>query len=166
MSLKKLVVSLIFAAPFVLFLTPRVLAWHYEECLRENPLAAPECEGLHRGGTKPAPAVDNPFGAVEPPPGVTAHGVGPEGLVSLLNVGLKLLVVVAGLWALLNLIVAGYQFMTAGGDPKNIASAWARIWQSLTGLIIVVSSFLIAAILGQLLFGDPAAILNPKIFTP
>lgn len=80
-----------------------------------------------------------------------------------LNSLLKLVFIAAGLWGFLNLILAGYQFMTAGGDPKKVGEAWARIWQSLLGLLIIVSSFLIAAIMGILLFKDPAAILQPKL---
>lgn len=80
-----------------------------------------------------------------------------------LNSFLKLVFIAAGLWGFINLILAGYQFMTAGGDAKKVGEAWARIWQSLVGLLIIVSSFLIAAIMGILLFKDPSAILQPKL---
>ena len=108
----------------------------------------------------------NPFGQIKPPPGVEKHGATPSGLINLLNLGLKLLVVFAGIYAVINIIFAGYQFMSAGGDPKNIEKAWGRIWQSLIGLLLVAGSFLIAAIFGQLLFGRADAILNPSIFVP
>lgn len=108
----------------------------------------------------------NPFGTVSPPPGVGAHGAGPEGIISLLNVILKLLVVLGGIWALLNIIFAGYGFMSAGGDPKAIEKAWAKIWQSMVGLLFIAGSFVIAAVIGQLIFGDAGAILNIKLFGP
>lgn len=79
---------------------------------------------------------------------------------------LRLVFVVAGIWAFINFIIAGFQYMSAGGDPKALNAAWARIWQSLIGLVFVVGSFALAALIGQLLFGDPSAILNPVIYGP
>lgn len=84
-------------------------------------------------------------------------------LLDFLNNFLKLIFIAAGLWAFINLIMAGFGYMTAGGDPKQLTKAWDRIWQSLLGLLIIVSSFLIAAIMGILLFKDPLAILRPKL---
>jgi hypothetical protein len=109
--------------------------------------------------------IENPFKKL----GVPAYGqdVGPDfGLIVFLNNILKLVVVIAGLFAFFNVIIAGYQFMTAMGDPKGITSAWNKIWQSLVGLVLVAGSFVLAAIFGWLLFGDATAILQPKIYGP
>ncbi|MAG60109.1 hypothetical protein CMO96_04985 [Candidatus Woesebacteria bacterium] len=108
----------------------------------------------------------NPFGAVSPPPGVEAHGGGPGGIINLLNVVLRLLIAIGGIYALVNIIIAGYQFISAGGDPKNIENAWGKIWQSLLGLLIIAASFIIAAVISQLIFGKADAILNPQVYTP
>ena len=106
--------------------------------------------------------VENPL----PPAyrGITAAQGG--GLILFLTNILRLVFVVAGLFAFINLILAGFQFMGAGGDSKAIEKAWSRIWQSLLGLILVVGSFALAALFGYLLFGDAGFILNPKIYTP
>lgn len=88
------------------------------------------------------------------------------GLIVFLNNILKFVVVIAGIFAFLNVIIAGYQFMTAMGDPKGITVAWNKIWQSLIGLVLIAGSFVLAAIFGWLLFGDATAILKPKIFGP
>jgi hypothetical protein len=79
---------------------------------------------------------------------------------------LRLVFVVAGVFAFINFIVAGFQYMSAGGDAKALTSAWDRILQSLIGLIFIVGSFAIAALIGQLVFGDAGFILNPKIYGP
>ena len=84
----------------------------------------------------------------------------------LLNNILKLLIVVGGLYALLNIVLAGYQFIGAANDPKKIEAAWAKIWQSIIGLLIIVASFALAALLSQILFGDVKVIFNPKIIGP
>lgn len=109
--------------------------------------------------------IKNPFSIF----GVTkyAEGVGPNfGLIVFLNNLLRLIFLGAGLFAFLNLIIAGLGFISAEGDPKKISSAWAKIWQSLVGLLIIVSSFVLAAIFGQLIFGDAGAILKPKLYGP
>lgn len=87
------------------------------------------------------------------------------GPVILMNSVLKIVFIIAGLWAFINFIIAGYGFMSAGGESKNISKAWDRIWQSFIGLLFIVGSFLLAAIAGVLLFHDPTAILQPTLGT-
>ena len=93
-------------------------------------------------------------------PDIQSGGIG-----AVLSLVLKLLIVVAGLYALFNLIIAGYAFMSAGDDPKKVAGAWAKIWQTLLGLAVAAGAFVLAAIFGQLIFGDSTFLLKPKIPT-
>jgi hypothetical protein len=85
------------------------------------------------------------------------------GIISFMNTILKLVFIVAGLYSFMNIIIAGFGFMTAGGDPKQFTKAWDRIWQTLLGLVIIVISFLFAALMGLILFKDPTAILQPTL---
>lgn len=89
-----------------------------------------------------------------------------SGLINLLTNILRLAFVAAGIYALVNFIIAGFQYMTAGGDSKALGSAWSRIWQTLLGLVIMVGSFALAAIIGQIFFGSATYILNPVIYGP
>jgi len=91
---------------------------------------------------------------------------GTGGLILFLNNLVKLLIVVGGLFAFFNIILAGYGFMSAGDDPKAMGRAWAKIWQSLFGLLFIAGSLVLAAIFGWLLFGDASAILIPRIYGP
>jgi len=72
--------------------------------------------------------------------------------------------ILAGLYVLLNIIIAGYLYIQGG--TQNTAAAWAKIWQSLLGLIIVASAILLTAVVSWFIFGDPAFILKPTIITP
>lgn len=106
------------------------------------------------------------FGTINPPPAISKYSASPGvALGTLLNVGLKLMIVVAGIYALINLVLAGYAFMSAGDDAKKVAGAWAKIFQSLLGLAVAAGAFVLAAIFGQLIFGQWDFILNPKIPT-
>lgn len=107
------------------------------------------------------------FGNIQQPEALKNFGgVEQGGIGKFLNTTLRILIVGAALYALFNLVTAGYGFMSAGDDPKKVAGAWAKIWQTLLGLAFAAGAFVLAAIFGQLIFGDPTFILNPKIPTP
>ncbi len=104
------------------------------------------------------------FGTIAPP--ITGYPSDPSGLIMLLTNFLRLAFVIAGIWAFINFILAGYSFLSAGGEPKNISSAWQKISMTVVGLVIIVGSFILAGIIGFLVFGDPLFILRPKIYQP
>ena len=111
------------------------------------------------------------IGNIKPPPAIDLYlkktgGVKGAALILFLNNILKLMIVLAGLFALFQLILAGYDFISAGGDTKKVTNAFNKIWQALLGLIIVAASFTIAGIVGKLFFGDWTAITNPVIYGP
>ncbi len=113
-------------------------------------------------------AAENFIGSVTNPlPPVYQNVTGSQGgLVLLLTNILRLVFVAGGVFAFLNIIVSGFEFMNAGGDSKKIENAWNRIWQSLIGLVLIVGSFALAALFGYLIFGDAGFILSPKIYGP
>lgn len=114
-------------------------------------------------------ALDDPIGVINPTgygifstPAIDSDGK-LTGVIVLMNIVLRIVFIVAGLWTFLNFIIAGFDYMNGQGDAKKVANAWTRILQSLIGLVIIVASFLIAAIIGLVLYGDVTAILNPTI---
>jgi hypothetical protein len=109
----------------------------------------------------------NPFGSVDPPQGVNKFAGGNvQGIPVFINVLLKTMIVFAGIYALFSIIIAGYTFMSAGGDTKKIEAAWARIWQTFLGVAFAAGAFALAAVIGQLVFGDADALLQLQIFGP
>jgi hypothetical protein len=110
--------------------------------------------------------MDNIFGNIkQPAPLANFNPVESGGIGQFLNLILQVLIVGAGIYALFNLILAGYAFLSAGDDPKKIEAAWAKIWQTVLGLIVVAGAFVLAAIFGWLIFRDPSFILSPIIPT-
>lgn len=106
------------------------------------------------------------FGSIEQPEALKNFGSVEEGaLGKFLQIAIDLLVVGAGIYALINLLLAGYAFLSAGDDPKKAAGAWAKIWQTMLGLVIVAGSFVLAAIFGKIIFGEYDALLKPVIPT-
>lgn len=100
---------------------------------------------------------------------LTLEGSGYGGLSSVgtfISNILRLFFVVAGIYALFNFLVAGFDYINAGGDSKKLTHAWSRIWQSLLGLVIIVASFAIASLFGYLIFGRADFIFNPTVYGP
>ena len=105
-------------------------------------------------GKVPVPQELNKFGDV------SNGGIG-----KLLQLLLMLIIVGGGIYALFNLVLAGYAFMGAGDDPKKVEGAWGKIWQTALGLLFMAGAFVLAAIFGQLIFNKWDFILNPTIPT-
>lgn len=110
--------------------------------------------------------IDNPLQKINP------NGYGGvlftqgSGLISFISNIIKFATVAAGLFALINLIIAGYTYISAGADSKKTSEAWSRIYMSLIGLVVIASSYVIAGIIGLVIFGRPDAILSPQIYGP
>jgi len=110
---------------------------------------------------------DDVIGTVTPPAIIDdGYGGYQTGITAFISNIILLLTIVAGLWMLINFILAGLQFISSRGDEKAIASAWNKIYNSIIGMVIIVVAYLLVALLSYLLFGDPGFILNPKIFGP
>jgi len=108
--------------------------------------------------------VVNPFNTLTP--GLTPYTTSTcgSGLFIIANNLVKLIIVLAGIYAFFNFILAGYSFLGAGGEPKTISKAWEKIWQSILGLTVVAGSFILAGIVGYLVFGSFTALLTPRIY--
>lgn len=104
------------------------------------------------------------FGEVNAPIAIRRYGSG--GIALFISNIVKLLIVGAGLFALFNIILAGYSFLSAGDDPKKMAAASAKIWQSLIGLAVAAGAIVLAMLFGQIIFGDPNALLQIQVFGP
>lgn len=107
---------------------------------------------------------DNPFGTIEAPDALSQYGSEPSlAIGGLIQKAIQFLIVGAAIYALFNLILAGYSFMSAGDDAKKVSGAWAQIYQTIIGLAFAAGAFVLAALFGQLIFGKWEFILDPVI---
>ena len=109
------------------------------------------------------------FGQIQPPPAVARFApttLNPLGLTRFIGIIISALIVGAGLYFLLNVITAGYQFLSSGDDPKGVSSAWAKIYQSIIGLIIVAAAVLLTSVISLIFFGTAGAIMNITLYGP
>ena len=107
--------------------------------------------------------IQNPLTHFNSPYGDVGSDTGPVTFISNL---LMLVSVGAGIFAFINLLLAGIQYIGSAGKPENTSAAMARINMSLVGLAIIAGANALAAIFGQILFGSWDAILNPQIYGP
>ena len=94
------------------------------------------------------------------------EGLQQGGLIAFANNLIKLIIVVAGIYAFINLLTAGFDHIASEGDPKRAEAAKAKILNSLIGIVIMVASFALTAVISKIFFGSYDAILNPKIYGP
>lgn len=102
------------------------------------------------------------IGTISDPHSGTLAG-GAANLTSLLGAIIRLITIVAGIYAFINFLVGGFGFITSGGDPQAVSRSWSRIYQSLIGLAVVVLAFVFAGLMELLLDID---ILDPTITGP
>lgn len=107
------------------------------------------------------------IGTVAPPKALgNFRNVESGGLGQLISLFVGLLIMGASIYALFNFVLAGYAFMSAENDPGKIQGAWAKIYQTIIGLAFAGGAFVIAGVVGQLLFGSWTALTTPSIPTP
>lgn len=109
--------------------------------------------------------IDNPLGSAAFPEAAGYASV-EGGLATLISNVVRLVTIAAGLFSFANLLIGGFTYITANAEAEKLVQAWAKIWQSLIGMIIIVGAFALTGIISQLLYGDYMTILKPVIYGP
>ena len=86
-----------------------------------------------------------------------------EGLFKFLGNVLKFIGTIGGVYMIIQLIMAGFAYINSAGDPKAASAAWAQIWQSILGMVIIASAFVIASVVERF---TGIKILSPVIYGP
>ncbi|MBD3250613.1 MAG: hypothetical protein GF381_03535 [Candidatus Pacebacteria bacterium] len=114
----------------------------------------------------PGDSPDSVIGRIKPPPGVENYNEGNTiGIFIFMSQMIKLVTIVAGIWTMFNFIMAGWTYLTAGGDSSAGEKVSKQMTNSVVGLVIVALAYSIAALVGLIIFGDASYILNPQIQT-
>lgn len=84
-----------------------------------------------------------PFGGVEANANPLAN------ILSLVSSVVGFMTISACIWFLFQILYAGYEWTSAGGDTKKIADARSRITHAFMGMVIVVGAWSLLAVVGQ-----------------
>lgn len=104
-------------------------------------------------------AADDIVGTIALPSGVPSE-VGQTG--SLITTIVRFFIIIGGLFTLWSFLSGGFKYITSNGDKAKVQEAGNMITMSIVGLVIMAASFVIIAIISQLLFGSFSAILAPE----
>lgn len=103
---------------------------------------------------------DDIVGTLTPPSGILSEV---ESTNSLLRTIIIFLITLAGLYSFIQFILGGFGIISAGGDSAKVETAQKQITNAIIGLVVIGASFLIAAVVSQLLFGRADFIFNPEL---
>jgi len=114
------------------------------------------------------PSAEDAIGVIDKTPGVdkfsTGSGTSTIGLIPFISTIIQLVTVIAGIWVLFNIILAGYIYVTSNGDTSAHTKVRDKITLSVIGLALIVATYTIIGIISLLLFGDAGYILSPTIY--
>lgn len=107
-------------------------------------------------------------------------GIGPLGLIGIpasqaprvfatvISNVIAFMTIIGALWFMFQVFIAGYNWLSAGGDKQKVAEARGKLTQAVTGLVVVVIAIffvrLIATLLGIEVALDPIEAV--KLLTP
>ena len=60
---------------------------------------------------------------------------------------------IAGLYALVLLLLGGFEWVSSGGDDKKLSSARGKIINAIIGLVVMVAVLTLVILLEQVVFG-------------
>lgn len=109
-------------------------------------------------------------GKVRLPFGVTQYNsysgsVGNIGVLAFANSLIILFFSICVVWFMFNLIHVGLQYLASPGDTKVLEKLKEALFYPTAGLVLLASSYVIAALIGAFVFGDSSFILNPTLPT-
>jgi len=105
---------------------------------------------------------------ITPAPLGNLHGLGPLGDVidkltpadvspasnlftKVISTIIGLITIVAGIWFLIQLLLAGFNWISSSGDKNKVQEAQHKITNSVIGLTIVVAAYALTSLLGKIL---------------
>jgi hypothetical protein len=78
---------------------------------------------------------------------------------------ISFIVVIAGVYALWQLLTGGLGYVTSNGDKAKVQESTQKMFMAILGLTVIGASFIIAAVVSKLLFGNSSVIFSPTLKT-
>lgn len=76
---------------------------------------------------------------------------------------INLFAIICGIWSMFNFLYAGYTYIINQYDTKAQQEIKDRLTMTVIGLVIIVSAYMAAGLVGLIFFGDATFILQPKL---
>lgn len=86
-----------------------------------------------------------------------------SGLFTFMSNLFKIVGTIGAIYVVFQFLIAGYDYISANGDSKKTEQAWAKIWQSILGLVIISSAFVLSGVVERL---TGISAINPVIVGP
>jgi len=120
---------------------------------RELGPGSQDCGSAIIGGVEPPVAVQN----------INSASGGEIGLIFFLSRMIRFGTIVAGIFVIWNFVAAGFTYISSAGNADAHVKVRDKITWSVIGILVIVSAYTIAGIIGLVYFKDPTFILNPQI---
>ncbi|MFO0703881.1 MAG: pilin [Patescibacteria group bacterium] len=117
-----------------------------------------EMYGPGKTGVDPGITLSDPTGVFEsvkcdPNKGVLAVGWRIPTFSELIGNVIRLIFFIAGLFALIFLLLGGFEWLQSGGEEKKIEAARGKITNSVIGLVVMIAVLSLVIFLEQVVFG-------------
>ncbi len=105
--------------------------------------------------------INDIFGTVNPPQGMNFGASDPvKGFGQLINFGIRLFIVVSGMFLLIYLLWGAFDWINSGGEKEKISKAQQKITNALIGMVLIFVVFSVYSVLAGNILGiikvDPA----------
>ena len=94
---------------------------------------------------------------------INADAGGDIGIILFVSNMINLILILGGLWTLVNLVFAAFIYFTGGGKPDSHVKVKDRVTMSVIGLLLIIVSYTAAALIGLFFYNDATYILTPTI---
>ncbi|MBP7842964.1 hypothetical protein KA017_03085 [Candidatus Woesebacteria bacterium] len=85
------------------------------------------------------------------------------GIVLFISNMIRFVIILGGIWALINIILAAFLYLTGGGKADTHSKVSSKFTMSVIGLLLMIVAYTVAALIGLIFYDNPEFILSPKI---
>lgn len=106
------------------------------------------------------------IGQVLPPPGTdtfSARAGADIGILYFISRMIRLIMVIAGVWSAIMILLAGYTFISSSGDSGSYQKVRNQLTNAIIGLVIIMFTYTIIGLISLIIFRDAGFILNPTL---